>query len=189
MEGPAGFGWLFAAPAGMSPLLWLALLYLVVMLLDSALHFANMVVMATTGQLAMRDLRRDVFSHIQSLHIGFFDRFPVGRLVTRATNDVENVAEMFSAGIVALVTDVAKMLGFAVMLFLVNAELALRVFLVVPILIVAAVVFRFRVREAFRAVRVQDRPHQRRDPGDHQRHEGGAALHPGAAQHVGLRSP
>jgi ATP-binding cassette subfamily B protein len=153
--GPVGFGWLFDAPLGIGPLLWLALLYLVVMLVDSALHFANMVVMAITGQLAMRDLRRDVFAHIQSLHIGFFDHFPVGRLVTRATNDVENVGEMFSAGIVALVTDVAKMLGFAVALFLVNAELALRVFLVIPVLALAAILFRLRVREAFRAVRVR----------------------------------
>ena len=54
--------------------------------------------MSRTGQAAMRDLRSDVFAHIQRLHLGFFDRYPVGRLVTRATNDVENVAEMFSAG-------------------------------------------------------------------------------------------
>ena len=59
-------------------------------------------IMGRTGQSAMRDLRRTVFAHIQRLHIGFFDSMPVGRLVTRATNDVENVAEMFSAGIVAL---------------------------------------------------------------------------------------
>jgi ATP-binding cassette subfamily B multidrug efflux pump len=154
-DGPAGLGWFFDAPLGIAPLLWLAGLYLVIMLVDSALHFANMVIMAITGQLAMRDLRRDVFAHIQRLHIGFFDRFPVGRLVTRATNDVENVAEMFSSGIVALVTDIAKMLGFAVALFLVDAELALRVFLVIPVLGVAAIVFRLRVREAFRAVRVR----------------------------------
>ena len=83
----------------------------------------------------MRDLRVVVFRHIESLHLGFFDRYPVGRLVTRTTNDVENVAEMFSAGIVALITDIAKMVGFAVMLFYVDAKLALATFSVVPILI------------------------------------------------------
>jgi ABC-type multidrug transport system fused ATPase/permease subunit len=103
----------------------------------------------------MRDLRRTVFAHIQRLHLGFFDRYPVGRLVTRATNDVENVAEMFSAGIVALVTDLLKMVGFAVALFLVDARLAAFTFLVVPVLAVAAIVFRLKVREAFRAVRVR----------------------------------
>jgi ATP-binding cassette subfamily B multidrug efflux pump len=114
-----------------------------------------MVVMATTGQRAMRDLRVRIFRHLEGMHLGFFDTIPVGRLVTRVTNDVENVAEMFSAGIVALITDVAKMLGFAVMLFIVNAKLALATFTVVPILIVAAVIFRLRIREAFREVRVK----------------------------------
>jgi ABC-type multidrug transport system fused ATPase/permease subunit len=103
----------------------------------------------------MRDLRKDVFDHIQKLHLGFFDRYPVGRLVTRATNDVENVAEMFSAGIVALVTDVVKMIGFATVLFLVDARLALLTFLVVPVLAVTAMVFRFKVRQAYRLIRVR----------------------------------
>jgi len=75
--------------------------------------------------------------------------------VTRATNDVENVAEMFSSGIVALVTDVFKMMGFAAFLFVLNAKLALWTFTVVPVLIVIAVVFRLRVREAFRETRVR----------------------------------
>ena len=80
---------------------------------------------------------------------------PVGRLVTRATNDVENVAEMFSAGIVALLTDLLKMLGFAVALFLVDARLAMATFTVVPLMAAAAIIFRLRIREAFRAVRVR----------------------------------
>ena len=145
----------FDPPAGLPPLLWLAALYLAAMVANSALSYVNALVMARTGQAAMRDLRRAVFAHIQQLHLGFFDRYPVGRLVTRATNDVENVSEMFSAGIVALVTDLFKMLGFAVALFLVDARLASITFLVVPVLAIAAIVFRLKVREAFRAVRVR----------------------------------
>jgi ATP-binding cassette subfamily B multidrug efflux pump len=102
----------------------------------------------------MRDLRSAVFDRVQKLHMGFFDRYPVGRLVTRATSDVEHVSEMFASGIVALITDVLKMIGFAVVLFLLNAKLALATFCVVPFLAVAAVVFRLRVREAFRKTRV-----------------------------------
>ena len=143
------------APGWISPLLWLGLLYAVVALLGSALWFTSMYVMSYTGQAAMKDLRRDVFDHIQKLHLGFFDRFPVGRLVTRATNDVENVAEMFSTGIVTLVTDLLKMAGFALVLFLVDARLALFSFLVVPVLAVVAVIFRFKVRQAYRLVRVR----------------------------------
>ena len=147
--------WIVEPPAGADPLYWLGGLLLVSMMLGAAFQFLNAFVMAWTGQNAMRDLRTDVFAHIQSLHMGFFDRYPVGRLVTRATNDVENVAEMFSAGIVALVTDILRMIGVAVMLFIVDAQLALMTFLVVPILTVAAVIFRFKVREAFRKVRVR----------------------------------
>jgi ABC-type multidrug transport system fused ATPase/permease subunit len=147
-------GWL-EAPAGIPPLVWLAALYLAVTVLTAIVGFVDPLVMSRTGQAAMRDLRRDVFAHIQRLHLGFFDTMPVGRLVTRATNDVENVAEMFSAGIVALVRDVFKMLGLAVALFYVDARLAAFTFLVVPLLAVGAIVFRWKVREAYRAVRVR----------------------------------
>ena len=81
---------------------------------------------------------------------------PVGRLVTRATNDVENVSEMFSAGIAALVRDVFKMLGLALALFCIDARLAGFTFLVVPLLAVGAFVFRWKVREAFRAGRHEE---------------------------------
>ena len=146
--------WL-GAPGDIDPLLWLAFVYLLLSVASSALQYADVWIMSHTGQSAMRDLRRVVFAHIQRLHLGFFDTMPVGRLVTRATNDVENVAEMFSAGIVALVRDVLKMVGIAVALFVMDARLAAITFLIVPVLAVAAVVFRFKVRQAFRAVRVR----------------------------------
>jgi len=135
--GPLAF--LFEPHLAFSPLAWLATLYLVAMLTSAALQFGNAVLMSLTGQAAMRDLRSHVFAHIQQLHLGFFDRYPVGRLVTRATNDVENVAEMFSAGIVAALTDIAKMVGLAVALFLVDAHLALTSFLVVPVMAVLGI--------------------------------------------------
>jgi ATP-binding cassette subfamily B multidrug efflux pump len=146
---------LLEPPGGLDPLAWLAALYLAAMAASAGLQFLHAVLMSKTGQSAVRDLRRDVFAHLQRLHMGFFDRHPVGRLVTRATNDVENVSEMFSAGIVALVTDLLKMVGFAVVLFLVDARLAAVAFLVVPLLAVCAIVFRARIRRAFRQVRVR----------------------------------
>jgi ATP-binding cassette subfamily B protein len=146
---------LLAAPEGVPPLVWLALLYIVVSAGGSLFMYLDQLIMARTGQAAMRDLRREVFGHIQALHLGFFDTMPVGRLVTRATNDVENVSEMFSAGIVALIRDVFKMLGIAVVLFSIDARLAFFTFLVVPVLAAAAFVFRFKARQAFRSVRVR----------------------------------
>ena len=147
--------WVLDPPFGLSTILWLALVYLTIALFSMALQFIHMVLMAVTGQSAMRDLRKVVFDKIQSLHLGFFDQYPVGRLVTRTSNDVENVAEMFTAGVVALITDVFKMIGFAAVLFWVNPKLALVTFAIVPFLAVASVIFRLRVRESFRAVRVR----------------------------------
>jgi ABC-type multidrug transport system fused ATPase/permease subunit len=152
---PASLPGLLRGPSFLSPLVWLGLLYLVTMIASSGLQFWQTLVMSKTGQSAMKDLRSEVFGHLSRLHLGFFDRMPVGRLVTRATNDVESIAEMFSSGIVALLTDVLKMLGFAVALFVVNPRLAGVTFLVVPFLAVAAIVFRLRIRDAFRAVRVR----------------------------------
>ena len=150
-------GWLdrfLAPPAGLSALFWLALLFLAASLLRSVFEYAQTLLLAATGQAAMRDLRQLVFDHMQRLHQGFFDRYPVGRLVTRASSDVEHVAEMFSAGLVLLVTDVLRMTGFAVALFLVDARLAGITLAVVPFLALAAFVFRLKVRDAFRTTRV-----------------------------------
>ncbi|MEM7409007.1 MAG: ABC transporter ATP-binding protein [Myxococcota bacterium] len=154
-DAAAAAGNVLSAPEGLSPLLWLAILYFLVMASSALLMFFDQLVMSWTGQSAMRDLRREVFAHIQKLHLGFFDTMPVGRLVTRATNDVENVAEMFSAGFAALIRDVFKMIGLATALFLVDARLATFTFLIVPVLAVAAFVFRLKARNAFRAVRVR----------------------------------
>lgn len=147
--------WMNNPPAGLPNEVWLGLIFLGVTILLTLLTYCHQILMATTGQNAMRDLRRHVFSHIGLLHMSYFDVIPVGRLVTRSTNDVENISEMFSQGLVALITDVIKMIGYAVVLFLLSPKLTLWAFAIVPVLAVAAVVFRLKVREAFRAVRVK----------------------------------
>jgi ATP-binding cassette subfamily B protein len=141
-------------PAGVSAFVWLPAMFLAASVARAGLEYAQGLLIAATGQAAMRDLRRLVFDHTQALHQGFFDRYPVGRLVTRCTSDVEHVAEMFSAGLVLLVTDLLRMLGFAAVLFWLDARLALVTFAVVPALAGAAFVFRLKVRDAFRATRV-----------------------------------
>lgn len=147
--------WMSNPPQGLSGAVWLGLIYLVLQGLLTGFVYLHQVLMATTGQYAMRDLRQAVFDQIQRLHMSFFDSMPVGRLVTRSTNDVENLAEMFSQGLVALITDVVKMVGFAVILFLIAPKLALAAFGIVPVLFVVAVLFRLKVREAYREVRVR----------------------------------
>lgn len=146
---------LLEPPVGWPVAEWLALLYVLTTLSLGVLQYVYQVLMASTGQYAMRELRDHVFRHIQTLHMSYFDVIPVGRLVTRATNDVENVAEMFAQGLVALITDVIKMVGYAVVLFALSSLLAGWAFAIVPILAVAAFFFRLKVREAFREVRVR----------------------------------
>lgn len=142
-------------PDGLSTIVWLALLFLMFTLVNLALEFARMLAMAWLGQSGMRDLRAVLFDHVQRLPMSSFDRYPVGRLVTRLTNDIETVSEMFTGGIVALIGDLLLMAFFAGMLFWVNPSLAAVAMGVVPFLAVAATVFRWKVREAFREVRVK----------------------------------
>ena len=152
-SGKALPAWL-APPTGIDAIWWLGGLFVAVSLVNLLLDYVQAILLAVTGQAAMRDMRRDVFAHIQKLHMGFFDGYPVGRLVTRATGDIEHVSEAFTAGLVLLVTDVLRMVGFAVVLFQTDAHLAGWTFLVIPPLAFAAFSFRWRVREAFRRSRV-----------------------------------
>lgn len=146
---------LATAPAGMTEIPWLALVFLVVAALGAMVDFARSLAMAVMGQRAMLQLRGTLFDQVQRLPLRFFDRYPVGRLVTRLGNDVENLSEMFSAGLVALVADLIMMAAFAAVLFYLNWRLALVAMLVVPLMAGAAIVFRWKVRDAFRVVRVK----------------------------------
>ena len=140
---------------GLSLIVWLALLFGGITILNLALEFGRMLAMAWLGQSGMRDLREALFDHVQKLPMGFFDRYPVGRLVTRLTNDVETISEMFTGGVVALIGDLLLMAFFAGMLFWIDTRLAAISMGVVPFLAVAATIFRWKVREAFREVRVK----------------------------------
>lgn len=146
---------LVSPPGGAGILSWLALLLFCAVLAQGALELVRMISMAIMGQRGMRDLRRSLFAHIQRLPMSFFDRYPVGRLVTRLTNDIENLAEMFTSGAVALVADLFLMGFFAVALFFIQPKLALVAMAAVPAMTIAAIVFRWKVRQAFRLVRVK----------------------------------
>ncbi len=130
-----------------------------------ALTFAGLLVMSfvmgyvqglltmMTGQHVMYDLRREIFRHLQRLHIGFFDRNPVGRLVTRVTNDVETLNELFTAGVNALFGDIIVLLGIVAVLFYYDWQLALLTLAVLPLIGAVTVAFRNYARDAFRRTR------------------------------------
>lgn len=105
------------------------------------------------GQRVMHDLRRELFARLQRLPIPYFDRHPVGRLVTRITSDVESLNELFAAGVVAGLGDLFTLAAITVLMLLVDWRLALAAYLVVPGLIWVSRMFRIRVREAYREIR------------------------------------
>jgi ATP-binding cassette, subfamily B, multidrug efflux pump len=108
-----------------------------------------------TGQRVMHDLRTALFAHLQRLDARFFDRNPVGRLMTRVLNDVEAVSEMFGSGVVTIVADVLTLAGVVVIMLGLEWRLALVTFSVVPVLFAAAAFLRRRARDAYRTVRTR----------------------------------
>ncbi len=137
-----GFGWLIAA-------------YLGVIVVDFVFRFFQIYITNYLGQQSMYNLRMDVFRHLQRLSLRFFDRNPVGRLVTRTTNDIEVLNELFSTGLVTVIGDIAMIGGIMVAMFLLSPRLALLMFLILPLLVLITFYFQRRMREGFRAVRVR----------------------------------
>jgi ATP-binding cassette subfamily B protein len=133
----------------------MALLFLLTLIALYLLRVGQAYVTQLTGQRVMHDLRRALFAHIQRLDAAFFDRNPVGRLMTRILNDVEAINEMFTSGAVAIVGDVVTLTGVVVVLLLLNWKLALVTFALVPVLVIAAAYFRLRAREVYRLVRAR----------------------------------
>jgi len=105
------------------------------------------------GQKLMYDIRSKIFEHIQSLSLSFFDKNPVGRLMTRVTSDVEALNQMFTQGIVTIFGDIFLLIGIIGALLFLDPWLALWVFIVIPVLFLVSIIFRLKVREAFRLIR------------------------------------
>jgi ATP-binding cassette subfamily B protein len=119
-----------------------------------ALEYTQTYFMQWTGQKVMFDLRSQLFRHLQRMHIGFYDKNPVGRLVTRVTTDVDALNEMFTAGVVSIFEDVFVLAGILGFMLCMNWKLALITFSVLPLIVVATKIFRDKVRDSYRRIRV-----------------------------------
>ncbi len=131
----------------------LAALYLATLLAAYMFAFVQTYLMQWMGQKVMFDLRRDIFRHMQRMHIGFFDNHAVGRLVTRLTSDVDAINDMFTDGILAIVNDFFMLMIMAAVMLSINWWLALLAFAVLPLILVVTRLFRDHVRESYRRVR------------------------------------
>ncbi|MFO7497216.1 MAG: ABC transporter ATP-binding protein [Desulfobacterales bacterium] len=134
---------------------WMSLFFLVIVLLNFGLNFLQQTIMEYTGQMTMHGLRVRLFRHIQRLPVAFFNRNPVGRLVTRVTNDVQNMHELFTSVIAFFFKDLFLLLGIAAVLVATDWKLALAAFAVLPLVGVAGGRFARQAREVFRTLRIQ----------------------------------
>jgi ATP-binding cassette subfamily B protein len=132
-----------------------ALLYAAALVLQFGCSYGETVMTALLGQRVMRDLRDDLFAHLQRLPVAFYDRSPVGRLVTRLTSDVEALNELFTSGVVAGLGDLFALVAIAVMMFVIDWRLALAALVAVPLVILVSRVFQSRVRSAYRDIRTR----------------------------------
>ena len=139
----------------MPGLLRTTLLFLGVLMLRGLLQYLNTYLTQWIGQRTIFDLRMEIFAHLQRLGLTFYDRNPIGRLITRVTNDVEVLNEMFSSGIVMVFSDVFTIIGILYFMFSMNWPLALISLSVLPLLFYGTFLFRKKAREAYREVRLQ----------------------------------
>ena len=130
-----------------------AALYLLTLLLAFVVRFGQVMILQMTGQRVMLDMRRAIYGHLQALHVGFFDRNPVGRLMTRVTTDVDAVNELFTSGVVTVFGDLFTLLGIMGVMLFMNWKLALVTFSVIPLFFAVTNWFRRGSRQSFREVR------------------------------------
>jgi ATP-binding cassette subfamily B multidrug efflux pump len=138
----------------MAGLTVVAAVYLGLLVIKFGVGFYQTYTLQSTGQKIMFDMRGQVFSHLQTLSNRFFDRNPVGRLITRVTTDVDVLNEMFSAGIVSVFGDIFTLIGIMIALLVLDWRLGLIVLAIVPVIGVATAIFRQRARDGYRRVRV-----------------------------------
>ncbi len=141
------------SPVPMTGITEIGLLYLGALLITYVLEFVQTYLMQWTGQKIMFDLRSQIFRHIQRMHPAFFDRNPVGKLVTRVTSDVDALNEMFTSGVLAIFEDVFVLAFIVIIMLQMSWPLALLTLAVLPAILYATSLFRDSVRESYRRIR------------------------------------
>jgi ATP-binding cassette, subfamily B, multidrug efflux pump len=143
------------ADVALQGILAVSLVFLASLVLAFFALYGQTWLMQLTGQYIMNDLRNQIFARLQRLPVSFYDRNPIGRLVTRVTTDVDALNELFTSGVVAIFGDVLVLAGIVTVLFWLDWRLALVAFSIVPLLLLLTFWFKLRVRDAFREMRVR----------------------------------
>ena len=132
-----------------------ALVYVAALMAQFVISYFQIYIMNMAGQRVMADMRREIFSHLQRLHPAYFDKNPVGRLVTRVTTDVDALNELFTSGVVTIFGDIFMLVGIMGVLIYLDWRVALVTFAVLPALFAVTMVFKRRVRVVYRKVRTR----------------------------------
>jgi ATP-binding cassette subfamily B protein len=142
-------------PAGnLSGMNLVAAAYLAIIIASFCLDFSQTWLLQTTGQRIMFDMRAEIYAHLQRLDLRYYDRNPVGRLMTRVTTDVDAINDMFTSGVVSIFGDVFTLAGIMIVMLTMNWRLALVAFAVLPLIVLVTQWFRRNVRESYRKVRM-----------------------------------
>src|SRR5580700_8510369 len=153
-EGLSTGFWSWLSPRAITGIAQIAAIYVGLLVFSFLLEFLQTYFMQWTGQKVMFDLRSQIFRHLQRLHVAFFDKNPVGRLVTRVTTDVDALNEMFTSGVVSIFEDIFVLFGILGVMLCMNWKLALITFAVLPFIVYSTKIFRDRVRDSYRRIRV-----------------------------------
>ena len=145
----------YIAFGNLSGLNTIAAIYVLALVLQFVVSYFQIYIMNMAGQRVLADMRAEIFSHLQKLQSSFFDRNPVGRLVTRVTTDVDALNELFTSGVVTIFGDIFMLLGIMGVLVYLDFRLALVTFAVLPALFVVTMIFKRRVRIVYRKVRTR----------------------------------
>jgi ATP-binding cassette subfamily B multidrug efflux pump len=145
--------WSWLSPQAMRGIAQISAIYFGLLLFGFVLDFLKTYFVQWIGQKIMFDLRSQIFRHLQRMHVAFYDKNPVGRLVTRVTTDVDALNEMFTSGLDAIFEDVFVLAGIVGVMLWMNWKLALITFAVLPFIVVATKVFRDKVRDSYRRIR------------------------------------
>ena len=145
--------WSWLSPSPVHGIAQISAIYFGLLIFAFVLEFLQTYFMQWTGQKVMFDLRSQIFRHLQRMHVAFYDKNPVGRLVTRVTTDVDALNEMFTSGVVSIFEDLFVLAGILGIMLAMNWKLALITFAVLPFIVFATKIFRDKVRDSYRRIR------------------------------------
>ena len=145
--------WNWLSPQPLTGIAQISTIYFGLLIFSFVLEFLQTYYMQWTGQKVMFDLRSQIFRHLQRMHVAFYDKNPVGRLVTRVTTDVDALNEMFTSGVVSIFEDFFVLAGILGIMLCMNWKLALITFAVLPFIVFATKIFRDKVRDSYRRIR------------------------------------